>query len=281
MKNILVPTDFSDNARKALEYAAGLASRCGSGLHIVHAYTLLENAASETSSLRGAFNHQQQVEKNTALLQDQQFVRNRFPAVDPELHLFTGPVEDVLQVFARENSIDLIVMGTQGASGISELLIGSVTASVIENSAIPVLAIPAGYTGKEPENILLAVRDFNHDTAPLKPVLNMAAVYGVPVHIFAFENDMDSDIEIAEKTRALESFTSFVQQEFPLVRVKAILHEDAAFENAMEEYCSQQNIGMICMLTHKRGFWEKLFNPSLTKKMAYHSTLPLLAIPCS
>lgn len=281
MKNILVPTDFSDNARKALEYAASLASRCDSRLHIVHAYSLLENAASETSSLRGAFNHQQQVEKNAALLQDQQFVHNRFPSVDPDIHLFTGPVEDVLQVFARENAIDLIIMGTQGASGISELLMGSVTASVIENSAVPVLAIPSGYAGKEPENILLAVRDFDRDAAPLKPVLYMAAVYGVPVHIFAFENDMDSDIQIAEKTSALQNFTHFVQQEFPLARLKAILHEHTAFENALEDYCSGQNIGMICMLTHKRGFWGKLFNPSLTKKMAYHSTLPLLAIPCS
>jgi nucleotide-binding universal stress UspA family protein len=230
--------------------------------------------------MRDAYNKQQQEEKTAALLQEKQALNEQYPGLHTEIHLFSGPVSGVLKTYAQDKKIDFMVMGTQGASGLAEVIIGSVTASTIEDSEIPVLAIPAGYMAKAPEVILLAVRDFDRDSSKLIPVFDMASIYDVPVHIFAFESDMDSDVEISEKAEELESFTKFLQQEFPLARLKATLHEDEDFEYAIEDYCSDNNIGMICMLTHKRGFWGKFFNRSLTKKMAFHSTIPLLAIPC-
>ena len=280
MKNILVPTDFSENARKAIDYAANLAMRCGSTLHVVHCFHLLENIFITRPTMRDAYNKQQQEEKTAALLREQQNLQEHYKSLQCEIHLFTGPADMVFTKYANEKGIELIVMGTQGASGLAEVIMGSFTASIIEKSSIPVLAIPAGYKAMEPEQLLLATRDFDQDVSVLGSVFDLAAIYDVPVHVFAFESDMDADQEIAEKTHGLEDYLKFLQKEFPLARLKGILHEDEDFEFAIEDYIAENNIGLVCMLTHKRGFWGKLFNPSLTKKMAFHTTIPLLAIPC-
>ncbi|HSK13857.1 MAG TPA: universal stress protein [Phnomibacter sp.] len=279
MKNILVPTDLSANALKALNYAAALAQKCDAALHILHTYTLLENVFIEGKSMRDAWNEQQKKEKGAELLRIRQDLAEKYPHVRAECHLFTGPTEDAILQYSEKASIDLIVMGTQGASGLAEILVGSVTAGIIGRSKVPVLAIPRDHVPGEHSGMVLATRGFERDHHLVGPVFELAAIFDIVVDVLVFANEDQADVEIIEKTMELESYVAYLRKTFPLCRIQARLVEGVDLETALQEYCEENERGIICMLTYKRGFWQQIFNPSLTKKVAYHTHTPLLAIP--
>jgi nucleotide-binding universal stress UspA family protein len=279
MKNILVPTDFSENALKALNYAAGLALRSGAGVHVVHAYALLENIFVDKKSMRDVWNEQQKEEKGAALLALQVNFLEQFPNVQIETHLYTGPTEEVLLSYSEEKNIDLLVMGTQGASGLAEVLVGSTTSAIIGKSLIPVLCIPKDYQQGLPDNMLLATRGFERDLNLLKPIMDLVSIFDVPLDVLVFAEDEDSHVEKVEQTMQLDSYVAFLERNYSLARVHAKFVEGEDFEVALDEYCEEYEIDMLCMLTYKRSFWQQFFSPSLTRKVAYHTRIPLLAVP--
>jgi nucleotide-binding universal stress UspA family protein len=279
MKNFLVPTDFSANAQKALDYGVKLALRCKATIHLVHSYSLLENLFIDSPSLRDAYNKTRKEEKTAELLRLKQYVKEKYDGLEVEVHLFTGPTLEVLIQFVQENGIDLIVMGTKGATGLAKLIVGSVTASIMEESPVPVLAIPEEYGAHHPENLLLAIKDFEENKEQLDPLFNLAALFEVPVHVFSFQSDLDSAFEISEWTFKFNRFIEFLHKTYPRAQITGSLKKDEDFEDAINGYCSAHNIGLIGMITVKRGFWEKLIDPSMTKRMAYQTKIPLYAIP--
>ncbi len=278
MKNIMVPTDFSSNAKKAFHYAINIAHSTGAKIYLIHAFALLESTFIDRKSLREAWNEEQEQKKRAMLLQLAEEGRELKPNVLIEELLFTGATEAVLIRYAKENNIDLIVMGTQGASGLAAVLVGSVAAAIISGSNAPVLAIPKGYQGEEPHSIVLAVDELNQDTDTLSIAANLAKDFNIALKTVMFLNENESEsIRIAKK-EGLERYTENLRLAFPATQIESeiILGED--FENDIQDYCNRKGIGILCMVTYKRGFWERIFRPSATRRMAFHTTLPLLAI---
>jgi nucleotide-binding universal stress UspA family protein len=279
MKNILVPTDFSNNAYKALTYAGGLATHSGATVHILHAYTLLENVVSGLGGLRESWNEARKKEKTAALLQAKQDILERFPALKVEVHLFTGSTEEVLLKNCEEGNIDLVVMGKQGTAGIESVFMGSVTANLIGKSSVPVLAIPEHYELKEPFSMVLATRGFERSQMLTDPVFELAALFDLSVQVLVFADQDQVEAGILRSAAQLEDYVAWLKQHYPLARISGYLAEGDDFETSLREYCEQNEIGILCMLTYHRSFWDSLFNPSLTRKMAFHTKIPLLAVP--
>lgn len=279
MKNILVPTDFSNNAFKALTYAGGLAIHCGATVHIVHAYTLLENVVSGLGGLRESWNEARKKEKNAALLQSRQDILERFPGLKVEIHLFTGATEVVLFKFCEDYKIDLVVMGKQGTAGLESVFMGSVTANLIAKSGVPVLAIPEHYELKEPFSMVLATRGFERSKNLTDPVFELASLFDLSILVLVFADQDQVEAGILRSAAQLEDYVAWLKQHYPLASISGYLAEGDDFETSLRQYCEQNEVGILCMLTYHRGFWENLFNPSLTKKMAFHTKIPLLAVP--
>jgi nucleotide-binding universal stress UspA family protein len=156
MKRIIFPTDFSDAARKASTAALSLAEEQHAQLILLHAFT-----PPEVFAEAGTIYMEQQMQR----LQDD--VDNRLgewladlqalaPAVDIIKRSAVGFPADVICDVAREEAAKMIVMGTQGASGLKRFLLGSVTARVIESASCPVLAIPQEYDAFRVERIVYA-----------------------------------------------------------------------------------------------------------------------------
>lgn len=278
MKNIMVPTDFSGNAKKAFHYALNIANRTGAKIHLIHTYSLLENTFVDRKSMREAWNEEQQKKKTALLLQWAEEARAMKPNLMIEEKLFTGATELVLIQYAKNNAIDLIVMGTQGASGLAAILVGSVAAAIISGSEIPVLAIPKDYQGGEPESIVIAVDMLNHPTSELQITADLASEFNIPLKTVMLINENETESAIKVQKEALERFTENLRKSFPANQIECdtILGDD--FENDLQAYCNEKGIGILCMITYKRGFWSRLFRPSATRRMAFHTHLPLLAI---
>ncbi len=158
IREILVPTDFSDSARHALDYACGLAERLGAGLHILHvpvvpAYILMD--ASYTPGPEVA--NQILAEASKALRTLEESLAVRGLAVRTTIR--EGVVHEMLREYAEEHDIDLLVMGTHGHTGVSKLMYGSVTERALKTVHTPTLVIPPG--GAELPSRIVVAYDFS------------------------------------------------------------------------------------------------------------------------
>lgn len=136
-KLILVPTDFSENAEQALDYACALASKLGSTIRLVHAVptppTTLQVALSEDVLVKLVREHSEALEKLAE--------PRRAVASFGEASVEVGDPRDTIVRTAKELGADLIVMGTHGRRGLSRVVMGSVAEDVIRHAACPVLTV--------------------------------------------------------------------------------------------------------------------------------------------
>ncbi len=181
IKQILVPTDFSENAQHAVSYATELAKRCSAKIHLLHTPVIPTYLLMDLSYSPGP-------EAVTRILNDSQ------DALDEQakglaatgVEYFTvireGTVHEVIRDYAKEHDVDLVVVGTHGRTGVSKLMYGSVTERVIKTVHTPIVIIPPE-GGTMPSSIVIAY-DFS---APAKRAAKVAlAIHGVfdgPLHI--------------------------------------------------------------------------------------------------
>jgi hypothetical protein len=99
----------------------------------------------------------------------------------------------------------------------------------------------------------------------------------VQVLVFAEENQVEAGI--MRSAAQLMDYVAWLKKQYPLARISGSHAEGDDFELAMQDYCGKNDISILCMITYQRSFWDSIFNPSMTRKMAFHTKIPLLAIP--
>jgi nucleotide-binding universal stress UspA family protein len=150
-KNILVPTDLSEGAEEALDYACELAARLDATVHLLHvigvpALGVPELGVAITSSVVDSL-----IQDNQVAL-DKLADSRRMHVKIGEVILRTGDARDTIDQAAKDVGADLIVMGTHGRRGVSRALLGSVTEAVIRTAPCPVLAVRAHTTSHSREH---------------------------------------------------------------------------------------------------------------------------------
>lgn len=266
IKHILVPTDFSPNATKALDHAVQIARQTQSSillLHVVESNELLETTEANSEKM-------ELIKKS---------IQQTGPVVINTKLIRGLAIDSILDTISADE-IDLVIMGTVGNAGFSEKIFGSKTAKIISTSPIPVLAIPLlSEWGTHPD-ILLAINDFNVDDKKLNPVIQLARLLNSNLQVAIFtdtDDDYVEDYEVHEQQIA--SFRDALKIKYPDLAINAVHLASRHFMDSLLNWIDKNKIGMLVMLTHKRNIIESIFNQSLTRKMSYHTNIPLLAIP--
>ena len=280
MKKILVPTDFSPNALRAIHYAVEIAKRNQASICLVHVTdALLDNVFPGQEKITEDYNNTivEQADINLNNLRNSiQEAEN----ITVETQLLNGPIKDSIRLAAAARQADLVIMGTMGKSGLKEQILGSKTASVISHSEKPVLAIPLEYEWSTPVKILLAIKDYSEAETVLQPVMELATIFNAELQlaIFTDENRMTA-IGYRYDDEALHLTEEKIKKAHPSLHARAVHLSGKNFVETLNEYIHANSIDVVCMITHHRNFIDNLFNRSLTKKMAYQSKVPVLAIP--
>jgi nucleotide-binding universal stress UspA family protein len=274
MKTILVPTDFSPNADKALAFAVRIARRSGAEIILLHVCDLFDIRLSRNKDLIAEHNRLVTSDLNRKL------ERYRLSAADQNVTitnmLYSGqPVQTILAV-SGEAEVDLIVMGTQGATGIRSVLVGTNSGKVLSRSTVPVLTIPCHYEPKDPERVLIAANE-EEAGAKLNPVIELAELFGAHLYAVTISHDNNDPSEAVQKSRIVEKLHSGIKSQFEST-VNAVHLTGSNFYSVMNEYIASEQIDMLVMFTHEKSIIENIFNGSMTKKMAYHTHIPLLSI---
>ena len=279
MQKILVPTDFSKNALKAITYASETALKSGATLYLMHVIEPSINMA----TMQADSNRPKILKERSSMLK---IARDTVAAIYPGLkvvtHLAGGNTAESIIHFAENENMDIIIMGTTGATGLKKFFMGSVASGTIADTTIPLLTIPAAYTPEEPANILFATNHFEKDTKILEPVIEISKLFYATVHVVVFkEKDGERHADLIYNEEQLNDYLHFLKENYPAVTFKGELLEGEDFETTLDEYSNENGIDIIAMVTYAKSFWERILNKSVTKQMAFRSTTPLLAIPAN
>jgi len=280
MDCILVPTDFSDYAKNALNYAVELARKTGAELLIHHCF--VPPAAPGGNYL--AYKKLLEVEEQTSQREMTAFVEHlKGETYEDGTHLNVKtlitkgtPVEEISEV-AKTEGVALVVMGTLGASGIEEVFLGSNTASVIQEVRCPVMAVPEKATFSGFQSMVYASVQDAEDEHVLALLSDLSELFGGNVEYLHISKDVVKFMDEKKQLEALEK--KYENLPFDKIKFKLVIRDDEdTTEEALMQHLKQKRADLLVMLTHRRNFFQRLFHRSLTQKMAYHSEVPLLIL---
>lgn len=276
MIRILVPTDFSPTAERAFRFAAELASKTKGTIILFHANEKEEVPYFDTAEQRDAYQHQLETKQLKRLQRLKKKVVSREMNVMVSTIVSQSPVAKNILSFAKQNRMELIVMGTQGASGLEKTLIGSTTSQVVEKSPIPVMVIPEKYEWKDPKEIVFATNYHCEDRPALSFTLSVAKVLNADVTVLHINN-----VEKVEKDNAhcFSNYAYFLQRTFNDSHIMFKELKSTSIKDSLEHLADTVPFDIMVMVRRNKKFLEKIFLKSLTKNMACTTRLPLLVVP--
>lgn len=271
MVNILVPTDFSDLSRVAIDYAVKVANKLNGTLTLLHVVTVIQpTRASMRLRLEALEEELMRVAKEDMDLLMAELAGKLKTSKPMEYRIVQGSsFNATVKNEAKKLRSGLIVIGTRGANGLKKVVLGSNTASLIEISHIPILVVPelAEFTSFRK---LVYATDLTHLDAELNTLLPYIKIFESTVHVFHAVSSAKAAAPAEEKIR-----DAIAKVDYDKFKIRVVVDKDV--DKAVEAYVRETSSDLLTTFTHERSLYEKLFNRSLTRKLAFQSRLPLLA----
>lgn len=265
---LLVPTDFSAAAKAAALYAAQLA------VHINAKVILLSVIEMETSeTVLSNWKKLEQQMMDAAVRDMQKLLKEVKAAVPGDLNITADmavgiPKSEVIEEYSRKKKVNMIVMGTSGATGLKKILQGTNTARLIAISSRPVLAIPAKAAFSPPKKMVYAT-DMKNIKTEIKTLTAIASLFHSEIMVLhcvppGTPSRLDKKLEPNLINQAEYGAISYHQ-----VKTDSI-------DKAIGKFVDETKADVLVMFTHELGFYEKLLGKSITRTMAFQSRIPLL-----
>lgn len=275
MKTILFPTDFSDNAIHASQYAGMLAKRYDARVILLNICAITVPVVSELQSTYDTENmivqRGKDAEQNLQFFTDKFIVNTIMPPEQITQIVEYGLVSDVIIDVAKKMDVDLIVMATKGASNIMDKWFGTNAESVMESTTCPVWVIPENTPLILPQTIMYAA-DFKEDevTATYK-ILAMAQPLGATCKVIHIHDYFELNARQTVKQTVAELKDEF--QNFD-ISFKDLNREEIV--KGLETYVHTHKPDVLALAVYEKSFFSKLFDSSITQHFIQEAKLPLL-----
>ncbi len=266
---ILIPTDFSQLSKIAVQYAIELTKDFELDIVLLHVISNNTPAMARVGSkkLGEAIKTSSEQDMNE-LLKTIKNENNRNLSISAKI-IFGTSIEEIAETFALENNVDMICIGTKGATGLKKIVFGSNAAGIISKSSIPVLTIPEYARYKGINNIVYS-SDMENLEEELKLLMPFAKLMNACINILHINNDHDGFEE------DLKSQENRLRTLFSYEKIKTKELKNDSIINCINEYVADIDADMVTMFTRRTSLFEKLFNKSVTKKAAFQTKTPLL-----
>lgn len=274
MKQILVPTDFSPTSERALRFAISLALKANYSIILYHVYIQEEIILSEANEDRKEYN--KKMEENT--WKRLQRLKKKVMPSESNVAVFTAMghtsvIRSILR-FAKEKQVDLIVMGTQGATGLEKIIVGSVASQIVEKSKIPVILVPEKFELKNPQEIVFASDFHLEDREALSFTLAIAKAFNAHVTVVHLDNQTRNSKQKDFYTYALGLQRTFSESALKFKEIKT-----GNIKETLQNLDREIPFDMLVMVRRKKTFLEKKFLKNFSKHVACITTNPLLIVP--
>ena len=276
MKRILLPTDFSSISLNAIKYALSLLKESKCEFYLLNVYRvpymtneeLMENDAQQLAILET-----EMYESSRKNLED---LVSGFD--ENENHVYHTISDynffiDSVKQSVVEKEIDLVVMGTKGATGAKEIFLGSNTGDVLMQTDCNVIAIPENSTYKAPKEIVFPT-DFKlrYERDDLAPLIELAETNEAALRILHFSQDGQLTEEQVSNKRVLDSYLDSLGHSFHTLT-------NIDFEEALNCFVqSRGNVDMIAMISGHYNFFQRLFFRPKVMELSFHTKVPLYVL---
>jgi len=288
LRKILIPVDFSDYSIKACEIGINYAYRVKAEVMVLHAYfspyfpsaiplgDSLAYQVNEDESVHHILKRVQTDMDNLCMLINRKIESGDLPKVKYNYILREGLPEEEIIAYSKEYEPSLIIMGTRGKNQKEVDLIGSVTGEIIEVNKIPVLAIPENVCFKDladVKNIAFATSFDQRDLINFDKFMDLIKGYNIQIHLFNVSTSKDEWNEIR-----LTGVQEYFKKQYPDVHITHSVLDDGDLLSAIEKFVRKNHIELIVLSTQRRNILARMFNPSIARKMLFHTDTPLLVM---
>jgi nucleotide-binding universal stress UspA family protein len=269
MKKIIVPVDFSDTSVNAARYAIEVAKNIpGAAVTLYHVYSSLSFT---TLTSRDSDSRQMVSEAELKALRDR--ISGGFEPISCVAE--DGSFVETLATYALGNHADLVVMGITGSSKITQVFMGTNTLNVIRNISCPVMIIPpdATYAGLKKMVLTSDFKDVSR-TTPFQSIKNILDIFKPELDILNVDSEHFVELtdEFKIEREAMKDKLGAYNPEFSFLRAYD-------FVDGISSFVHSKKIDAIITVPRKHSFLSQLFKTSHTKKLAYHSDVPIIAVP--
>ncbi len=272
MKKILVPIDFSSQAEYACKVAAAIAKRNHCEIILLHMLDIPSESIDpmEATNMKGGAQtifFMKIVHKKIEKFKSFPFFKGLKVVESVRFHkAFNGVIEE-----SKKNNVDLIVMGSQGATGLRGMLVGSNTEKVVRHSEIPVLVIKQDIENFDIKNMVFA-SDFSDESKKSFPnVIDFANRFNATLHLLYVNTIHNFEPTKTSKER-LESFISDVT----IKNYTLNIQNDTTIEEGILNFGKEIHADVIAINTHGRSGLSQLFSESISKELANHALRPVI-----
>lgn len=265
MKKILVPTDFSEQANIALKAAAGIARKSSAEIILLHIIDLPQETM---DMIKPGYDLPEIMffKEHAEVKLTQTSLSEELSGLNVSQILKLGRTFDEVTEVAKANNIDLIVMGSHGASGFKELFIGSNTEKVIRTSDIPVLTIKGDETEVSFNKVVFA-NDFTEETARgFQKIVDFLKLNGSTPH-FLMVNTPNN----FKPTHVAEELAHAFLKQYNLDDYEFSIYNDLDIEKGILNFAERVDADLIAMGTHGRKGFARLLNGSISEDLMNHS----------
>lgn len=270
MKKILIPTDFSKHAEYALKVAAQIAKKNNSEIILLHMLELPHQGSDAIGS--GSDIPEIMFFKNAAIrrLENLMEVDYLKGLKVSEVIQFEKAFEGIMDV-SKTNNVDLIVMGSHGASGFQEMFIGSNTEKVVRTSDVPVLVIKKDEGNFNVDKFVFA-SDFSDEIKkPFEKVVEVANKFDATLNLVMINTPNSFKTTVA----AEEIMNNFVSN-FKINKLTTHVYNDVNIEKGILNFSKSINADLIGMSTHGRKGLSHFFNGSISEDLVNHAVRPVM-----
>lgn len=269
MRKILVPTDFSKCAYNALNYAIHIANKLKAEIVLLSAYHIPTSGSATI-----VVNIQEDMRKETT--EELNELIGKVKGKHPRLKIsgitdFNVASNSIIRT-VEKNEFDMVILGTTGATGFKEVFMGSTVSAIVDKVKIPILAVPVDSEFKQIDTVLMACSLESIKSVDSMNFLKLFATnLGLEVKFFNVfkDNEVDFEEKLTKKKESLKIIFDSFKYEIDVIKSNDI---EEAVLNAVRKN------QLLSVVTRERRFFDKMFYPSMSKKLAKHSKSPILIL---
>ncbi len=286
IRKILVPVDLSEPSRHAALFAMLFASHVGAEVLLLHAYYAPDMQTlpyDETFGFQGTLTEYLTDLRETARRETQAFLKELKKEaakegagkVKSDYFIVKGSLDDAVFYAGESYGPDLIVLGARGRDRRRNDPIGSMAARIIEKADVPVWVVPEEATFRqflEEKEILYATNYDEADFVAVRRLMQWIEPFGKEILCVHFTRQREDE----EEKVKMEGLLRYFREACPALRIRCRIIEGEDVVAGLDDFVTSHPVAAIAMTTHRRSLIEKLFFPSIAKKMFFHTRLPLL-----
>ncbi len=277
MQKVLIPTDFSENAYNAIKYALRLFKDVETTFYLLHTYTPAIYQAEYVIHSPGQIGLGDVLQEKSLAQLAELMEKLDIEFKNPK-HMFIPHsafnvlVDEVVETVEKENA-DLIIMGTQGATGAKEIFLGSNAVHVLKRATCPVIIIPSGFEFENPKEILFPTDyEIDYKKEQLKVLLDIAKEHMCSIEVIHVSEGYDLTPTQLKNKQKLDEILAKTVHLFHALPNQGVIA-------AINGFQMKKRMNFLVMVKNKHTFLERLFIEPVIKKIALHVTIPFMVIP--